>query len=48
MRYSPICHYKHHFPSDLHVFSMPLVFIQSQDQTLHEIHSCIIYNFLIC
>ena len=40
-RYSPVRHWKHHFPSDLHVLSMPPAFILSQDRTLHEIHSCI-------
>ena len=39
--YSPVRHWKHHFPSDLHVLSMPPAFILSQDQTLHEIPSCI-------
>lgn len=43
-RYSPVRHWKHHFPSDLHVLSMPPAFILSQDQTLHEIHSCITYS----
>ncbi|TYJ00668.1 hypothetical protein E1A91_A13G101200v1, partial [Gossypium mustelinum] len=37
-----------HFPSDLHVLSMPSVFILIQDRTLHEIHSCITYSFLDC
>nr|GEW35478.1 heparan-alpha-glucosaminide N-acetyltransferase-like isoform X1 [Tanacetum cinerariifolium] len=37
-RYSPVRHWKHHFPSDLHVLSMPPAFILSQDRTLHEIH----------
>lgn len=46
-RYSPVRHWKHHFPSDLHVLSMPLAFILSQDRTLHEIHSCITYSFLV-
>ncbi|KAH1113907.1 hypothetical protein J1N35_007285 [Gossypium stocksii] len=46
-RYSPVCHWKHHFLSDLHVLSMPPVFILSQDQTLHEIYSCITYSFLV-
>ncbi|MFS7970756.1 hypothetical protein Hanom_Chr09g00824681 [Helianthus anomalus] len=40
-------HWKHHFPSDLHVLSMPPAFILNQDRTLHEIHSCITYSFLI-
>ena len=30
-RYSPVRHWKHHFPSDLHVLSMPPAFILSQD-----------------
>lgn len=47
-RYSPVRHWKHHFPSDLHVLSMPPAFILSQDRTLHEIHSCITYSFLVC
>lgn len=46
-RYSPVRHWKHHFPFDLHVLSMPPAFILSQDRTLHEIHSCITYSFLI-
>ncbi|KAJ9535423.1 LOW QUALITY PROTEIN: hypothetical protein OSB04_un001449 [Centaurea solstitialis] len=46
-RYSPVRHWKHHFPSDLHVLSMPPAFILSQDRTLHEIHSCITYSFLV-
>lgn len=46
-RYSPVRHWKHHFPSDLHVSSMPPAFILSQDRTLHEIHSCITYSFLV-
>ncbi|TYH84372.1 hypothetical protein ES332_D02G193000v1 [Gossypium tomentosum] len=41
-------HWKHHFPFDLHVLSMPPVFILSQDRSLHEIHSCITYSFLVC
>ncbi|KAK4802505.1 hypothetical protein SAY86_000708 [Trapa natans] len=45
--YSPIHHWKHHFSSDLHVLGMPLAFIPSQDRTLHEIHSCITYSFLV-
>jgi hypothetical protein len=36
-RYSPVRHWKHHFPFDLHVLSMPPTFILSQDRTLHEI-----------
>ena len=32
---------------DLHVLSMPPAFILSQDQTLHEIHSCITYSYLV-
>jgi hypothetical protein len=32
---------------DMQVLSMPPVFILSQDRTLHEIHSCITYSFLI-
>uniref|UniRef100_A0A6N2K9N9 Ribosomal protein S12 n=2 Tax=Magnoliopsida TaxID=3398 RepID=A0A6N2K9N9_SALVM len=47
-RYSPVRHWKHHFPSDLHVLSMPPAFILSQDRTLHEILSCITYSFLAC
>ncbi|MBA0739511.1 hypothetical protein Gogos_012774 [Gossypium gossypioides] len=47
MRYSPVRHWKHHFLSDLHVLSIPPAFILSQDRTLHEIHSCITYGFLI-
>ena len=46
-RYSPVRHWKHHFPSDLHVLSMPKAFILSQDRTLHEIHSCITYSFFV-
>ncbi|PWA71801.1 hypothetical protein CTI12_AA261530 (chloroplast) [Artemisia annua] len=46
-RYSPVRHWKHHFPSDLHVLSMPPAFILSQDRTPHEIHSCITYSFLV-
>ncbi|KAL8265907.1 hypothetical protein R6Q59_003251 [Mikania micrantha] len=46
-RYSPVRHWKHHFLSDLHVLSMPPAFILSQDRTLHEIHSCITYSFLV-
>jgi len=46
-RYSPVRHWKHHFPSDLHVLSMPPAFILSQDRTLHEIHSCITYSFKV-
>ena len=46
-RYSPVRHWKHHFPSDLHVLSMPPAFILSQDQTLHEIPSYITYSFLL-
>ncbi|KAL9340623.1 hypothetical protein Peur_066842 [Populus x canadensis] len=46
-RYSPVRHWKHHFPSDLHVLSMPPAFILSQDRTLHEILSCITYSFLV-
>ncbi|EPS74505.1 hypothetical protein M569_00222, partial [Genlisea aurea] len=46
-RYSPVRHWKHHFPSDLHVLSMPPAFILSQDRTLHEIHSCITCSFLV-
>ncbi|KAK5825826.1 hypothetical protein PVK06_020694 [Gossypium arboreum] len=46
-RYSLVRYWKHHFPSDLHVLSMPPVFILSQDQTFHEIHSCITYSFLV-
>nr|KJB49896.1 hypothetical protein B456_008G144300 [Gossypium raimondii] len=34
-------------PSDLHMLSMSPTFILSQDQTLHEIHSCITYSFLV-
>ncbi|KAJ3668840.1 hypothetical protein LUZ61_022760, partial [Rhynchospora tenuis] len=45
--YSPVRHWKHHFPSDLHVLSMPPAFILSQDRTLHEIPSCITYSFLL-
>uniref|UniRef100_A0A2N9IE54 Uncharacterized protein n=1 Tax=Fagus sylvatica TaxID=28930 RepID=A0A2N9IE54_FAGSY len=30
-----------------HVLSMPPAFILSQDRTLHEIHSCITYSFLV-
>ncbi|KAL0305135.1 UNVERIFIED_CONTAM: hypothetical protein Scaly_2996300 [Sesamum calycinum] len=37
-RYSPVRHWKHHFPSDLHVLSMPPAFILSQDRTLHALH----------
>ncbi|KAG4168899.1 hypothetical protein ERO13_A12G053150v2, partial [Gossypium hirsutum] len=37
MRYSPVRHWKHHFPSDLHVLSMPPAFILSQDRTLYRI-----------
>ncbi|KAG4165611.1 hypothetical protein ERO13_A13G086560v2, partial [Gossypium hirsutum] len=47
-RYSPVRRWKQHFPSDLHVLSMLSVFILSQDRTLHEIHSCITYSFLVC
>ncbi|GFQ00420.1 hypothetical protein PHJA_002186000, partial [Phtheirospermum japonicum] len=46
-RYSPVRHWKHPFLSNLHVLSMPPAFILSQDQTLHEIYSCITYNFLV-
>ncbi|KAJ1682360.1 hypothetical protein LUZ63_022418 [Rhynchospora breviuscula] len=46
-RYSPVRHWKHHFPSDLHVLSMPPAFILSQDRTLHEIPSSITYSFLL-
>ncbi|GAV74922.1 hypothetical protein CFOL_v3_18402, partial [Cephalotus follicularis] len=46
-RYSPVRHWKHHFPSDLHVLGMPPAFILSQDRTLHEIHSYITYSFLV-
>ncbi|TYJ12143.1 hypothetical protein E1A91_A11G328700v1, partial [Gossypium mustelinum] len=46
-RYSPVRHWKHHFLFDLHVLSMPPAFILSQDRTLHEIHSCITYSFLV-
>uniref|UniRef100_A0A2C9WG27 Uncharacterized protein n=1 Tax=Manihot esculenta TaxID=3983 RepID=A0A2C9WG27_MANES len=31
--YSPIRHWKHYFPSDLHVLNMLPTFILSQDQT---------------
>eukprot|EP01018_Ginkgo_biloba_P001280 Gb_23097 [translate_table: standard] len=46
-RYSPVRHWKHHFSSDLHVLSIPPAFILSQDQTLHEIPSCITYSSLL-
>ncbi|KAJ1680541.1 hypothetical protein LUZ63_024237 [Rhynchospora breviuscula] len=46
-RYSPVRHWKHHFPSDLHVLCMPPAFILSQDRTLHEIPSSITYSFLL-
>ncbi|MBA0858001.1 hypothetical protein Goshw_019989, partial [Gossypium schwendimanii] len=47
MHYSPVYHWKHLFLSNLHVLSIPPAFILSQDQTLHEIHSCITYCFII-
>ncbi|PHT34036.1 Glutathione S-transferase U17 [Capsicum baccatum] len=35
------------FPSNLHVLSMLPAFILGQDRTVHEIHSCITYSFLV-